>query len=1008
MPRIRRFPLPAAMATVFVSLVVAAPSGSEAEPAGTVLAQSKISSLTVNFGGSLVDRDRFGFSIANLGDLNGDGVDDFAVGAVPFDPDGSPERTGKGKVYVLFMDPNGNVVGIPREISDGVGGLPPGSLNDGDGFGQAVESLGDLDGPGGSEIALAVGTQSDDTGGSQLGSVWILFLDSTGLVLSTNKLDASVDGLFSENPKNDILGQGLAFLGDLDGAGPSAAALAVGHPGISGPLGDPMNRNYGGVRILFLATNGDYLSQTLIADGSGGFTGPLSTLDEFGQEVAALPDMNGDGTPEIIVGAPQDNTAGTDHGALYLLFLNADGSVLAEQKITEGVGGFTGDLEQGSFGPGFATALTTLGDIDGDGVADIAAGDRGPQGDGEVWVLFMNANGTVKRHQRVDRFEGCFGESLLDPGDRFGSALALMGDLDGDGFVEVAIGAQGDDDGGVRRGAIWVVSLADGPPAVCGDGILACTEECDDGNSFSGDGCDETCQIEPVLCSVTTQFLEDEAAFLASTGTGLSFESFEDPNLPMIFVPTVTVSDFTITDAESKLKVDGANEPNNAHPKDGTQYLQWDANLPHDGEVTFTFDFQITAFGIWVIDPLDTPPPGAGTLSLSTDTGESISDFVSIPLDKPSGFEIFVGIVAGAPFTVVTFTTTNIEDDSIVFDAVHYGIAPCCGDGSQDESEECDDGNEIAGDGCSSRCLCEGVCGDGVLNPVSECEECDDGNIVNNDGCSEDCEIERPQSRDQQKCINNLNKGAAKVMKRQGGEILSCLKNASRETLLGTLEECLTDDIKGKVLREQGKLNDNVGPGSSCDDPNANEPDFGFSSAATGGQASVDKELRLVHSIFGGDLDSGVIVLADPDKAASKCQQAVWKAVQKCQDTKIKVFGSCKKNELKGKNPSETEVGTAQQLQDACLGVGAGGIPDPKLKIHGKCFFRILKAIDKKCGGLDTAALFPGCLTADELELRRCLDAFIECEVCKALNEIDVLSRDCDLFDDGVANGSCP
>ncbi len=259
------------------------------------------------------------------------------------------------------------------------------------------------------------------------------------------------------------------------------------------------------------------------------------------------------------------------------------------------------------------------------------------------------------------------------------------------------------------------------------------------------------------------------------------------------------------------------------------------------------------------------------------------------------------------------------------------------------------------------------------------------------------------ESRSHLQCIVGLNKGAAKVMKAQGREVLSCIKSASRERLLGTLEDCLTDDLKGKVAKELDKLAHKVGGFTSCQ--KVDPPDFGYSSATTGWRASIDKELRLVHSIFGSDLDSGVIVT---DKPGSKCQQGVWKAVQKCQDTKMKVFGSCKKNGLKGKVPPGL-ITSASELQDACLGVGGAGMPDPRDKIAGKCLGGIRKAIGGKCGGLDTAALaalFPGC--DGEPALFLCVEEKVECEVCRALNEIDVLIRDCDEFDDGIANGSCP
>ena len=67
---------------------------------------------------------------------------------------------------------------------------------------------------------------------------------------------------------------------------------------------------------------------------------------------------------------------------------------------------------------------------------------------------------------------------------------------------------------------------------------------------------------------------------------------------------------------------------------------------------------------------------------------------------------------------------------------------PYCGDGNLDLGEQCDDGNNIDGDGCSSICeieICDPYCGDGNLDPG---EQCDDGNNIDGDGCSSVCEIE--------------------------------------------------------------------------------------------------------------------------------------------------------------------------------------------------------------------------------------------------------------------------
>ena len=64
-----------------------------------------------------------------------------------------------------------------------------------------------------------------------------------------------------------------------------------------------------------------------------------------------------------------------------------------------------------------------------------------------------------------------------------------------------------------------------------------------------------------------------------------------------------------------------------------------------------------------------------------------------------------------------------------------------CGDGIREGGEQCDDGNNLNNDGCDANCFIETACGDGVLDGLDG-EECDDGNNLDNDGCSADCLLE--------------------------------------------------------------------------------------------------------------------------------------------------------------------------------------------------------------------------------------------------------------------------
>ena len=93
------------------------------------------------------------------------------------------------------------------------------------------------------------------------------------------------------------------------------------------------------------AQPGIVLSHQKISATKGGFTGELDDVDRFGVSVASLGDLNGDGIGDLAVGARLDDDGGTppnaNRGAVWILFLNADGTVDHHQKISSTEGGFT-------------------------------------------------------------------------------------------------------------------------------------------------------------------------------------------------------------------------------------------------------------------------------------------------------------------------------------------------------------------------------------------------------------------------------------------------------------------------------------------------------------------------------------------------------------------------------------------------------------------------------------------------------------------------------------------
>ena len=135
----------------------------------------KIASAT-NGGPTLVTNDQFGYSVANIGDINSDGINDIAVGARLDDTGG----TNRGAVYILFMNSNGMVKSSPAPVKIASGTNDGPTLVNGDEFGSSVANIGDINSDGISDIA--VGSGGDDTGGTDRGGVYIITLDAAGTV----------------------------------------------------------------------------------------------------------------------------------------------------------------------------------------------------------------------------------------------------------------------------------------------------------------------------------------------------------------------------------------------------------------------------------------------------------------------------------------------------------------------------------------------------------------------------------------------------------------------------------------------------------------------------------------------------------------------------------------------------------------------------------------------------------------------------------------------------------
>ena len=366
-------------------------------------------------------------------------------------------------------------------------------------------------------------------------------MNNDGTVASEQKISDTAGNFGGALDNGDIFGGSVASIGDLDGDG--VPDLAVG-----AQLDDDGGTNSarGAVWILFMNSDGTVASHEKISDTAGNFGGALDNGDIFGGSVASIGDLDGDGVPDLAVGAQLDDDGGTNsaRGAVWILFMNSDGTVASHEKISDTAGNFGGALDNGDI---FGGSVASIGDLDGDGVPDLAVGaqlddDGGTNSArGAVWILFMNSDGTVASHEKISDTAGNFGGDL-DILDRFGTSVAVIGDLDGDGVPDLAVGAQGDDDGGTTnssdRGAVWILFMDEFLLAEHDDNLTARADDIDAG-------------IAAIEAKLDAR-LDEAISSRASTGDAAAIEAKLDARLDEAISSRASSGDLSDHDADIK------------------------------------------------------------------------------------------------------------------------------------------------------------------------------------------------------------------------------------------------------------------------------------------------------------------------------------------------------------------------------------------------------------------------------------------------------------------------
>jgi len=255
------------------------------------------------FNGNLSSGNDFGCSLTNIGDLDKDGVIDLAIGAYGDSEFGKS----KGAVWLLFLNTDRSVKTY-KKLNSGTSALS--SLKESDAFGYSITPLGDFDND--NNLDIAVSAPFSDEGGTNRGSIRIMYLNSDGSIKNIKKI-SQIDGNFNDSiPNGTLFGEKISFLGDIDGD--SINDISVG--------ATSYNKDIGAIWNIFLKKDGTCKSVQKITSNTGGFNVTLDVKDAFGLGLDLLGDLNGDGINDLVTAAILDDDGGTDIGALYILFLN--------------------------------------------------------------------------------------------------------------------------------------------------------------------------------------------------------------------------------------------------------------------------------------------------------------------------------------------------------------------------------------------------------------------------------------------------------------------------------------------------------------------------------------------------------------------------------------------------------------------------------------------------------------------------------------------------------------
>ncbi|TLV03106.1 FG-GAP-like repeat-containing protein [Dyadobacter luticola] len=350
---------------------------------------------------------RFGISVNLAGDVNADGFSDVVVSAVLYDKG----QTNEGAAFVY----HGSATGINPNAATTLESNQAEAR-----MGYTASSAGDVNGDGYSDII--VGVYLYDKGEVDEGTA--LIYHGSALGVSPN-----VATILESNQATSYFGAFVSFAGDVNGDG-------YGDVVVGAYLYDNEQTNEGAAFVYLGSAAGLNVNSKKQLEIN-------QSNAQFGYSVNSAGDVNGDGYADIIIGANLYDKGETDEGGAFIFQGSANG-ISANAAST---------LESNQTNAQMGWAVASAGDVNGDGYSDVVVGahlyDKGQADEGAAFVWMGGV--TSSPNLVINIFES------HQKGARMGSSVAIAGDINGDGYSDLIAGAYNYDNGQINEGAVFIV-----------------------------------------------------------------------------------------------------------------------------------------------------------------------------------------------------------------------------------------------------------------------------------------------------------------------------------------------------------------------------------------------------------------------------------------------------------------------------------------------------------------------------------------------------------------------